>query len=153
VIFQTMNYHFLNRNFALTVNFNKLLPVTKNHDTLVRFSICQKSSWKMCFCFLITCLYNNYYCLPRQSYLRYFTSHIMKSLSKYACSDWSRGMFAWEYVSFFYKSNRKLFACVCIAWYEHLRGEFSTVMTSSRVCQPLSCLFQALQTQKTFSIA
>ena len=39
----------------------------------------------------------------------------------------------------FYKSNRKLFSCVCIAWYKHLRGwenspQLYKPWTSSRVC-------------------
>ena len=47
----------------------------------------------------------------------------------------------------FYKNDRKLFSCVCIA-------------SSSRVCitienfsQPFECLYQAMQPRKTFSIA
>ncbi len=27
-----------------------------------------------------------------------------------------------NFEKYFYKSNRKLFSCVCIAWYKHLRG-------------------------------
>ena len=43
----------------------------------------------------------------------------------------------------FYKSNRKLFSCVCISWYKHSRGwEISQQLckpsTSSRVCMTLS---------------
>ena len=39
----------------------------------------------------------------------------------------------------FYKSNRKLFSCVCIAWYKHERGwensrQLCKPSTSSRVC-------------------
>ena len=58
----------------------------------------------------------------------------------------------------FYKSNRKLFSCFCKAWYKH-----STVMQTLdfvsglhnclEFSQPLECLYQAMQTRKTFSIA
>ena len=62
-------------------------------------------------------------------------------------------------VKLFYKSNRKLFSCVCIAWYKHSRGwensrQLCNPSTSSRVCiNCLSCLYQAMQAQKTCSIA
>ena len=41
--------------------------------------------------------------------------------------------------SFFYKSNRKLFSCICIAWYKHSSGwensrQLCKPSTSSRVC-------------------
>ena len=35
----------------------------------------------------------------------------------------------------FYKSNRKLFSCVCIAWYKHLRGWEN----SQQLCKPQTC--------------
>ena len=43
----------------------------------------------------------------------------------------------------FYKSNRKLFSCVCIAWYKHSRGwenspRLCKPSTSSRVCIAVS---------------
>ena len=43
----------------------------------------------------------------------------------------------------FYKSNRKLFSCVCIAWYKHSRGwenswQLCKPSTSSRVCITVS---------------
>ena len=43
----------------------------------------------------------------------------------------------------FYKSNRKLFSCVCIAWYKHLRGwensrQSCKPSTSSRGCITVS---------------
>ena len=45
----------------------------------------------------------------------------------------------------FYKSNRKLFSCVCIAWYKHSRGwensrQLYKPSTSSRVCITVSIL-------------
>ena len=62
-----------------------------------------------------------------------------------------------------YKSNRKPFSCVCIAWYKHSRRwensrRLCKPSTSSRVCitisnspQPLSCLYQAsLNTENVF---
>ena len=44
--------------------------------------------------------------------------------------------YLWE---IFYKNNRKLFSCVCIAWYKHKRGwensqQLYKPQTSSRVC-------------------
>ena len=46
-------------------------------------------------------------------------------------------------VKLFYKSNRKLFSCVCIAWYKHSTGwknsrQLCKPSTSSRVCILLS---------------
>ena len=43
----------------------------------------------------------------------------------------------------FYKSNRKLFSCVCITWYKHERGwensrQLCKPSTSSRVCITIS---------------
>ena len=43
----------------------------------------------------------------------------------------------------FYKSNRKLFSCVCISWYKHSRGwensrQLCKPSTSSRVCITVS---------------
>ena len=43
----------------------------------------------------------------------------------------------------FYKSNKKLFSCVCIAWYKHSRGwensrQLCKPLTSSRVCITVS---------------
>ena len=43
----------------------------------------------------------------------------------------------------FYKSNRKLFSCVCIAWYKHSRRwensrQLCKPSTSSRVCMTVS---------------
>ena len=43
----------------------------------------------------------------------------------------------------FYKSNRKLFSCVCISWYKHLRGwhksrQLCKPSTLSRVCITVS---------------
>ena len=43
----------------------------------------------------------------------------------------------------FYKSNRKLFSCVCIAWYKHSRGwensrQLCKPSTSSRACTTVS---------------
>ena len=43
----------------------------------------------------------------------------------------------------FYKSNRKLFSCVCIAWYKHSRRwensrQLCKPLTSSRVCITVS---------------
>ena len=43
----------------------------------------------------------------------------------------------------FYKSNRKLFSCVCISWYKHSRGwensrQLCKPSTSSRVCVTVS---------------
>ena len=70
--------------------------------------------------------------------------------------------FSWN---LFYKSNRKLFCCVCIAWYKHSRRwenfrQLCKPSTSCRVCitvenspKPLSSLYQAMKTRKTFSIA
>ena len=63
----------------------------------------------------------------------------------------------------FYKSNRKLFSWVCIPWYKHSRRwensrQLCKRSTSSRVCITVSnspnpsCLYQAMQTRKTFSI-
>ena len=63
----------------------------------------------------------------------------------------------------FYKSNKKLFSCVCISWYKHSRGwetsqQLYKLSTSSRVCITVSnspnpsCLYQAMQTRKTFTI-
>ena len=60
----------------------------------------------------------------------------------------------------FYKSNRKLFSWVCIPWYKHSRRwensrHLCKPSTSSRVCitvsnspNPVSCLYQAMQTQE-----
>ena len=70
----------------------------------------------------------------------------------------------------FCKSNRELFSCVCIVWYKQTLeglGELSTVMQTVmqtldfvsglhnylEFSQPLSCLYQAMQSRKTFSIA
>ena len=44
---------------------------------------------------------------------------------------------------FIYKSNRKLFSCICIAWYKHLRHwensqQLCKPLTSSRVCITVS---------------
>ena len=47
---------------------------------------------------------------------------------------------------FFFKSNRKLFSCICIAW---SRGWEN----SRQLFKFLSCLYQAMQTRKMFSIA
>ena len=51
----------------------------------------------------------------------------------------------WEFFSakLFYKSNRKLFSCVCIVWYKHSRGwensrQLCKPSTSSRVCITVS---------------
>ena len=54
----------------------------------------------------------------------------------------------------FYKSNRKLFSCVCIAWYKHERGWENSIQlckpeTKSRLnclefSKPLECLYQVL---------
>ena len=48
--------------------------------------------------------------------------------------------FSWK---LFYKSNRKLFLCVCISWYKHSRGwensgQLCKASTSSRVCITVS---------------
>ena len=37
-----------------------------------------------------------------------------------------------------YESNRKLFSCVCIAWYKHSRGWENSNETKSRVCITVS---------------
>ena len=64
-----------------------------------------------------------------------------------------------------YKSNRKLFSGVCIAWYKHSRGwensrQLCKPSTSSRVYitvsnspNPSSVYIRAMQTRKTFPIA
>ena len=65
-----------------------------------------------------------------------------------------------------YKCNRKLFSCICIAWYKHSRGSdnlrqlckpetnfVSGLHNCRKFSQSLSCLYQAMQIQKTFSIA
>ena len=62
----------------------------------------------------------------------------------------------------FYKSNRKLFSCVCIVWYKHLRDwensqQLCKPSTSSQVCitvpTPLVVISGYMQTWKMFSIA
>ena len=67
--------------------------------------------------------------------------------------------------SSFYKSNRKLFSCTCIAWYKYSRGwknsgqlcklstSFRARMTVSNSPNPSRVYIKAMQTQKTFSIA
>ena len=53
-----------------------------------------------------------------------------------------------------YKSNRKLFSCVCIAWYildRYANPRFRLGFACITVSNP-SCLYQAMQTRKTFSI-
>ena len=68
-------------------------------------------------------------------------------------------------VKLFYKRNRKLFSCVCITWYKHSRGwancrqlckprdEVEGLHNCLEFSQPLECLYQAMQTRKTFSVA
>ena len=50
----------------------------------------------------------------------------------------------------FYKSNRKLFSCVCIAWYKYSRRWEN----SRQLCKPetKSCLYQAMQTLTKFNL-
>ena len=50
------------------------------------------------------------------------------------------------------QSNRELFSCICIAWYKHSSG-WENSWGCLEFSQPLSCLYQAMQTRKTFSIA
>ena len=51
--------------------------------------------------------------------------------------------FAFFWGKLFYKSNRKLFSCVCISWYKHSRGwensrQLCKPSISSRVCITVS---------------
>ena len=46
--------------------------------------------------------------------------------------------FAFFSGTLFYESNRKLFSCVCIAWYKHSRGWENSNETKSRVCITVS---------------
>ena len=60
-----------------------------------------------------------------------------KNFSFYQCSKQER--FAFFSGKLFYKSNRKLFSCVCISWYKHSRGwensrKLCKPETKSRVC-------------------
>ena len=89
-----------------------------------------------------------------------FTSLFTKYLRYHPCSDWSRGVFAWEYVNMVVtkatgknfsfnqcrnkeksnKSNRNFFSClICIAWYKLSRcwensWQLYKPLTSSWVC-------------------
>ena len=65
-------------------------------------------------------------------------------------------------VKLFYKRNRKLFSCVCIAlvsgWANcrqlcKPRDEVEGLHNCLEFSQPLECLYQAMQTRKTFSVA
>ena len=54
-----------------------------------------------------------------------------------------RGVLRFFSGKLFYKSNRKLFSCVCISWYKHSRGwensrQLCKPSTSSRVCITVS---------------
>ena len=54
-------------------------------------------------------------------------------------SDITKSFWVIFLVKLFYKSNRKLFSCVCIAWYKHSRGwensrQLCKPSTSSLVC-------------------
>ena len=63
-----------------------------------------------------------------------------------------------NFAKYFIKAIENFFSYVCIAWYKHSRGWEN----SRQLCkppnnchefsQPLSCLYQAMQTRKTFSI-
>ena len=64
-----------------------------------------------------------------------------KNFSFNQCSKQER--FAFFSGKLFYKSNRKLFSCVCIAWYKHSRGwensrQLCKPSTSSQVCITVS---------------
>ena len=64
-----------------------------------------------------------------------------KNFSFNQCSEQeSFAFFSWKLC---YKSNRKLFPCVCISWYKHSRGwensrQLCKPSTSSRVCITVS---------------
>ena len=47
--------------------------------------------------------------------------------------------------SYFIKAIENVFSCVCIAWYKHFVSGLHNCLEFS---QPLSCLYQAMQTQE-----
>ena len=94
----------------------------------------QKSAfWKASFCKTRT----DYACKTSVVYktLRLVRISLLTSAIQRVLRFFSRKLF--------YKSNRKLFSCVCIAWYKHERGwenswQLCKPLTLSRVCITVS---------------